>query len=211
MGRQGRGREGPAARTYGISSPSGGPGRGGKLGRRRRESFRPARTRRCSHVGVGAGGRSRAASSTSARPRTLLCGAGRAVRSGSGIPPGGRRRARPHPPSLSPVRSASTRICSSIFSHHRTCTSHPHTWKLRTCRRAVAERRTKVPARIVPLAGRRAWRRPPASGSCWKDLFYRVQRAELQSLRSISFYINEIGKGVLISLILPTKIIAGLC
>lgn len=159
--RQGQGRGGPAAGLTGSPCRAAGPGGAGSWGAAAGK-VSVLRGRGAVHMAVCARAAARGPPPPPPPAPGLYCAAPAARRAGLGLPPGGRRGARPHPPSLRAVRGAAARICSSIFSHRRTCTSQPHTWKRRTCRRAGAERRTKVPARIVPRAARGAGALPPA-------------------------------------------------
>lgn len=110
-------------------------------------------------VGVLRGPRGSQAASSAAPAPGLYCAAGRAVRSRGAA-------ASRRPASCAPTPTFPPSCGSSIFSWSRTCTSRPHTWRRRTCRRAGADGRTKSrPALFRAVALRAAAsRRPGSSG-----------------------------------------------
>lgn len=146
----------PRRRTYGVASPSGGPGPGAELGRRRppRGKFASCQAAAPLTWRVERGGRSPARPPRRRRrrrrPRALLCGgpAGRAAGSGSGSArapsrPGPPRTPTPtFPPSCAPRLSPNW----SIFVQIHTCTSYPHTREgyVRAGTREPGAERTKI-------------------------------------------------------------------
>lgn len=147
---------------------------------------------RRSHGGVCAGGRSRAASSASARPRTLLCGAGRAARRARAPSRRPARRTPPLPPHTHLPRVPSAAPLPEPAPAYSPGAAHALRGPTRGGDvRAGARARSGAQRSRPALCGAR----PPASGP--GDLLDRVPRAKSQSLcEAVIFFftLTELGE-----------------